>query len=284
MMTFMRVGGGILAAVGVVLALLNFLMPGQMQVMGLTPEAAFTLLAGGMVAMGLGGVMAAIEAAQAGAAVHLPSLAADEPVMAAPAPVVVAAPEAAAPAEQISEPAPAPVAASAEGSRTAEERMAAFRRERFPGFSRHLGDAAGSTLTGLGTAAAATAATATAASASAHDSVADTIAALEKAKSDINAALGQSSDSLTDTVEEVEEVETAAAEAVAVEDEPAAGTEEQVADGELYVIEEKIIRGRPARVLSDGTVEAETDEGWMRFENLDHLDEYLDATAPELGV
>jgi len=281
-MTFMRVGGGILAAVGVVLALLNFLMPGQMQVMGLTPEAAFTLLAGGMVAMGLGGVMAAIEAAQAGAAVHLPSLAAEEPVMAAPAPVVVAVPEAAAPAEQISEPAPAPVAASAEGSRTAEERMAAFRRERFPGFSRHLGDATGSTLSGLGTAAAATAATATAASASAHDSVAETIAALEKAKSDINAALGQSSDSLTETVEEVEEVETA--EAVAVEDEPAAETEEQVADGELYVVEEKIIRGRPARVLSDGTVEAETDEGWMRFENLDHLDEYLDATAPELGV
>jgi hypothetical protein len=24
-------------------------------------------------------------------------------------------------------------------------------------------------------------------------------------------------------------------------------------------------------------VEAETDEGWMRFENLEHLDEYLDA-------
>ena len=27
-------------------------------------------------------------------------------------------------------------------------------------------------------------------------------------------------------------------------------------------------------------VEAETDEGWMRFENLEHLDEYLDAMAP----
>jgi hypothetical protein len=47
-------------------------------------------------------------------------------------------------------------------------------------------------------------------------------------------------------------------------------------EGELYVIEEKIIRGRPARILSDNTVEAETDDGWMRFENIDHLNEYLD--------
>jgi hypothetical protein len=51
-------------------------------------------------------------------------------------------------------------------------------------------------------------------------------------------------------------------------------------DSDLYVTEEKVIRGRPARVLSDGTVEAETDEGWMRFENLEHLEEYLDAVAP----
>ena len=48
-------------------------------------------------------------------------------------------------------------------------------------------------------------------------------------------------------------------------------------DTEFYVVEDKVIRGRSARILSDGTVEAETDEGWMRFENLEHLDEYLDA-------
>jgi hypothetical protein len=36
-------------------------------------------------------------------------------------------------------------------------------------------------------------------------------------------------------------------------------------------------------VLSDGTVEAETDEGWMRFENLEHLEEYLDAMSPAKG-
>ncbi len=50
-------------------------------------------------------------------------------------------------------------------------------------------------------------------------------------------------------------------------------------DDVLYVVEEKVVRGRAARILSDGTVEAETDEGWMRFENMEHLEEYLDATA-----
>lgn len=46
---------------------------------------------------------------------------------------------------------------------------------------------------------------------------------------------------------------------------------------QLYVVEERFIRDRAARILSDGTVEAETDEGWMRFENLEHLNEYFDA-------
>ena len=48
-------------------------------------------------------------------------------------------------------------------------------------------------------------------------------------------------------------------------------------EDELFVVEERIIRERPARLLSDGTVEAETDEGWMRFENVEHVEEYLDA-------
>lgn len=86
--------------------------------------------------------------------------------------------------------------------------------------------------------------------------VSQTIAALEKAKSDINAALAGSAP-------EPAEEEKAEAEAE-----------------QLFVVEERVIRGRPARILSDGTVEAETDEGWMRFENLEHLDEYLDAMAP----
>ena len=48
-------------------------------------------------------------------------------------------------------------------------------------------------------------------------------------------------------------------------------------DDQLFVIEERLVRGRVARVLSDGTVEAETAEGWMRFENVEHLEEYLQA-------
>ena len=59
-----------------------------------------------------------------------------------------------------------------------------------------------------------------------------------------------------------------------------AETEPEAIPGQLYVVEERFIRMRPARILSDGTVEAETSEGWMRFENLEHLDEYLDAMEP----
>ncbi len=98
-------------------------------------------------------------------------------------------------------------------------------------------------------------------------SVADTVAALEQAKTDIAVALG------------VEPQKAPAAEPVAAKAEPEAKPEPE--SEELYVVEEKVIRGRPARVLSDGTVEAETDDGWMRFENLEHLDEYLEAMVPE---
>lgn len=98
-------------------------------------------------------------------------------------------------------------------------------------------------------------------------SVADTVAALEQAKTDIAVALG------------VEPQKAPAAEPVAAKAEPEAKPEPETE--ELYVVEEKVIRGRPARVLSDGTVEAETDDGWMRFENLEHLDEYLEAMVPE---
>jgi hypothetical protein len=52
---------------------------------------------------------------------------------------------------------------------------------------------------------------------------------------------------------------------------------EIVSEEELYVVEERTIAGKPARVLSDGTVEAETDDGWMRFENVEHLEEYMEA-------
>ena len=45
----------------------------------------------------------------------------------------------------------------------------------------------------------------------------------------------------------------------------------------LHVVEETTIRGMPARILSDGSIEAQLPEGWLRFENHEHLDEYLDA-------
>jgi len=102
-------------------------------------------------------------------------------------------------------------------------------------------------------------------------SVADTIAALDEAKADIKKALS-GMDSMTAPSESSESL-TAATEPAAAADE-----EHAEADPALYVVEEKIIRGRPARILSDETVEAETDEGWMRFENLEHLNEYIDST------
>ena len=128
-------------------------------------------------------------------------------------------------------------------------------------------------FTGFGKRAAATAVAVEASAAVAETapasktSGADTVAALEQAKTDIAVALG------------VEPQKAAPEVPVAVAPEPEEKTE--AADGELYVVEEKVIRGRPARVLSDGTVEAETDDGWMRFENLEHLDEYLEAMVPE---
>jgi hypothetical protein len=91
-------------------------------------------------------------------------------------------------------------------------------------------------------------------------SVSDTIAALDEAKADIKKALGGMDD------------------IAGTQNNYGAATSPADTDPELYVVEEKIIRGRPARILSDETVEAETDEGWMRFENLEHLNEYIDST------
>jgi hypothetical protein len=63
---------------------------------------------------------------------------------------------------------------------------------------------------------------------------------------------------------------------------PSAETE-VVSEENLYVVEEREIAGKQARVLSDGTVEAETDEGWMRFENPEHLEEYMAAMSVNVG-
>jgi ribonuclease D len=124
----------------------------------------------------------------------------------------------------------------------------------------------------------------------------DTINAIEQARQKMEqafppkqgmthaAAPAPAAEEVVEVVEEVvEEVaeDVVAAEAV-IEDE-VLEEEAVIDDGQLYVVEERFIRRRPARILSDGTVEAETDEGWMRFENLEHLDEYLDAMEPARG-
>jgi hypothetical protein len=98
--------------------------------------------------------------------------------------------------------------------------------------------------------------------------VQDTLDALEQAKQDIKGALGGMDGVIAPTP--------------ANDPVPPPAPEPEAAppvEEELYVVEEKTIRGRPARILSDDTVEAETDEGWMRFENLEHLNEYLDAAG-----
>jgi hypothetical protein len=97
-------------------------------------------------------------------------------------------------------------------------------------------------------------------------SVAETLDALEQAKTEIRQAF--------DRAPVVEEDDDMPGPEDEFEDE---ADDVEGRDGELYVVEEMNVRGRPARLLSDGTVEAETEEGWMRFENMEHLNEYLDA-------
>jgi hypothetical protein len=157
--------------------------------------------------------------------------------------------------EPVAEAAPARAVEEAVTEDKPAEEAPARKPMRFPSFGRKLEEA------GVATAATATAATAAVAETAAKaeevvtPAVKETIDALEQAKSDLENALTGN-----DSVENMETAEAA-----------------EPADGELFVVEDKVVRGRPARILSDGTVEAETEEGWMRFENLEHLDEYLDA-------
>ncbi len=214
MSRLMTLFGIVLAIAGALLVVLSVASPGIMQVYGATPEAGCILLVGGVLALGLGGVISAIN--NSGVEFSAP--------MVTPEIVSLSAD-------------PKPTAAGSSSLKAAE----------------------------ADTMVAPTPMAATTTSKSTASSVAETISALEQAKSDIKTALGG-----MDAV-------TAAAETPtpdAAESTPASAAGE---DGELYVVEEKIIRGRPSRILSDDTVEAETDEGWMRFENLEHLNEYLDS-------
>lgn len=214
----MWVLGILLAAAGIAILFLALFNNAYLQVRGLQISSAIDLVIGAVLAIGLAGV---IDAVQGGVSkTH---------VEAGPPDIAIEP-----------EPAPAPVAEDV----VAEVPAPAPKPMRFPSFSRKVEEAAAPAAAVVTTAAATTVA---AAEEVVTPAVKETISALEQAKSDLEAAL--------------------------------AGPEEtaQAAEGELYVVEDKVVRGRPARILSDGTVEAETDEGWMRFENLEHLDEYLDA-------
>ncbi len=255
MSKLMSVLGIMLLAIGAALALVGLVNPAQMQVYGLTMDTAAILLTGGILSVGLGGVIGALQNGVPAIATIEDTLHVEEPTPAFVAPVIAPTVEA-----TVTEEAPEPVA---------EEQP----RVRFNPFTRKLGGVAASAATATAVVASVTETVA----APAKSAVDDTIAALEQAKADIANAIGGvatiTEEHVEAVVEEVDEVE----EVVNVAEEEAVAEDEALADGELYVLEEREIRGRPARILSDHTVEAETDEGWMRFENLEHLNEYLDA-------
>ncbi len=219
----MKVLGALLLAGAILFAVLLKVSSAQMQVWGISPEVIATLLVGGILSIGLGGLIDAVMSTRSGGAI---------------ATVIADVPD----VMEIEKPAPASF-----------------------GFNRKKVEAAAPEPTVSSVLPAAAAAIVS------TPSVADTIAALEQAKSDIKTALG-GVESLSDPAPE-------AAPAASVESDipPEPEVADDAASDELYVLEEKIIRGRPSRILSDDTVEAETDEGWMRFENLEHLNEYLDS-------
>jgi len=232
MSKLMIILGIIAAAAGAVIGALIYVSPGQMQVLGLTPEVAATMLVGGLGLIGFGGVIAALDKVatatqglrvwlsgqdngQTTAAVTATTVSEFSPVTATPP----------------SFPVPTPVVET----QSSISKIDALIEE-----SKHETNRAVATSR-------------------------ETIAAIDKANSEIKEALG---------VPEPEATPPAAPEPAAED------TEAEPEDTQLFVVEERLIRGRPARVLSDGTVEAETDDGWMRFENLEHLEEYLDAMSP----
>jgi hypothetical protein len=269
MARMMYVCGIALAAIGLALAVVGLASPSQMQIYGLTTETAAILLTGGVLAFGLAGVIQALTSF---------------------------AEKAANPRTEMS-------------SSQISSRLGTEPRDQLPPFRPRMPDVTAASMSAgaaAGVGAAATVAvsqfpSAAAVESTSKTSVQETIDALEQAKSDIRAALGGGEDfdakptppapplpvkldmpapavpapsGTADAADEPEGIEAAEVEA------PGETVElGPTAEGGLYVVEEQSVRGKAARVLSDGTVEAETDEGWMRFENMEHLNEYLDSVA-----
>jgi hypothetical protein len=248
MSKLMSVLGIMLLAVGAALALVGFVDPAQMDIYGIKMDTAAILLTGGILSIGLGGVIDALQGTTLTATVAKDVVIADVS-MALPKVSEVKVPE----------------VETKPVDKAVEEPVS---RVRFNPFARKTETVAAGAATAAAAVVVAEAVQnkATTAVAVGKSSVDDTIAALEQAKADIANAIGGVS-----TIGD-EKVDTDAP------DEDASDEDDgDAADGELYVIEEREIRGRPARILSDNTVEAETDEGWMRFENIEHLNEYLDS-------
>jgi hypothetical protein len=249
MSKLMWIAGILFLAAGIALGLMVFVSTASVISWGITLEVAVLLIVGGVLSLGLGGLINNLE--------------------------VLA-----------SRPAPTPFVVQAESAPAAP----------IPEFGRR---SVFETVPPRAAAAAAAAPVVEAAEMEVSEPVKETIEALEEARQKIEKAFepkpvevaaDESAEPdaaeapaapVLEPIVEVEELEVEIAEAEAGEPGPEAEPEEEgPPEGQLYVVEERIIRSRPARVLSDGTVEAETDEGWMRFENLEHLDEYLDAMSP----
>ena len=232
MSKLMIILGIIAAAAGAVIGALIYVSPGKMQVLGLTPEVAAIMLTGGLGLIGFGGVIGALHkvaSATHGLGAWLSGQ--DNGQTTAGATATTLSEFSPVTATPPSFPVPTPVV---------ETQASVSKIDALVEESKHETNRAVAKSR-------------------------ETIAAIDKANSEIKEALG---------VPEPEATPPAAPEPAAED------AEAEAEDTQLFVVEERLIRGRPARVLSDGTVEAETDDGWMRFENLEHLEEYLDAMSP----
>lgn len=247
MSKLMIILGIIVAAAGAVTgALAIHVSPGQMQVLGLTPEVSAVLLIGGLGLIGIGGVIGAVDKSTAATRALRGLLSGQEGAQTGPgsAPAVVSE-------FSTTTIAPPPFPVPTPPDETPASKLDALIKESRAETGRAMAE------------------------------IKETGAAIDKAKSSLEQVLGGSPPVEPPPIPAQPEGEPPAAEVVVAEaTETTAEAVEEGEDTQLFVVEERLIRGRPARVLSDGTVEAETDDGWMRFENLEHLEEYLDAMAP----
>ncbi len=252
MSVFLKIAGAAMMVLGAVLCVTFFASPGWLNARGIGLEPGVLLLVGGVLATGQAGLIAAMRSRGSS---HSSEASAKSAAVAA-----------------------IPAAITSTNANVSSTNTIGSNPFKAKADVPSMG--AGAVVATAGVAAAAGAGLAAmTAKAAVKDPVADTISALEQAKADVIKSIG-GMDATTHASAAMKH-ETAA---VVHAPEPAAvdeDTAEAVDEDGLYVLEEKVVRGRPARILSDQTVEAETDEGWMRFENMEHLNEYLDSVEEQ---